>query len=113
MILDLEKSLEDGAIRPWQRKNEGENDGYYSQVLQSVCRQFAIPYRVAVKELSLKQREIILYGPPKKEKVQMEYKTGSGQIHHYETGFGGVIPNLQRRYAETSSKSFTSSYKSL
>jgi excinuclease ABC subunit A len=103
LILDLDKSLEEGAVRPWQRKIESESDGYYAQVLQSVCKQFAIPYRVAMKELSLKQRETILYGPPKKEKVRMAYKSNSGDTNYYETNFSGVIPNLQRRYQETSS----------
>ena len=63
------------------------------------------PLPFPVKELSLKQRDIILYGPPKKgEKVRIEYTNSEGQDRFYETGFSGVIPNLQRRYQETSSE---------
>jgi excinuclease ABC subunit A len=57
-----------------------------------------------MKELSSKQRDIILYGPPRKDKVRIEYKTGGGDLRYYETGFSGVIPNLQRRYQETNSE---------
>jgi excinuclease ABC subunit A len=105
LILDLEKSLEDGAVLAWQRQNENDDGGYYRQVLQGVCKQFAIPYSAPMKEFSVKQRDIILYGPVKKDqKVRMEYRTGSGEIRSYETGYTGVIPNLQRRYQETSSE---------
>ncbi len=105
LIIDDEKSLEDGAVLPWQRQIENDDGGYYRQVLQAVCKQFAIPYNVPMREFSLKQRDIILYGPAKKEqKVRMEYKAGNGETRTYETGYSGVIPNLQRRYQETSSE---------
>ncbi len=104
LILNEELSLHEGAVIPWQRQNESDNDGYYQQLLVAVCKQYAIPYNAHLKELSLKQRDIILHGPQKKnEKVKIEYKTGNGDVRWYETGFSGVIPNLQKRYQETSS----------
>ena len=57
-----------------------------------------------IKELSSKQRDIVLYGPPRKDKLRIEYKTGSGEVRYYDTGFSGVIPSLQRRYQETTSE---------
>ncbi|MBW7886419.1 MAG: excinuclease ABC subunit UvrA, partial [Caldilineaceae bacterium] len=58
-----------------------------------------------VKELSLKQRDIILWGPPKKsDRVRIDYVNSEGQTRYYETSFSGVIPNLQRRYNDTSSE---------
>jgi excinuclease ABC subunit A len=104
LILDEELSLADGGVIAWRRQNEDENDGYYGQVLQAVGRQFAIPYNVPIKELSSKQRDIILFGPPRKDKIRIEYKTGSGNTRFYDTGFTGVIPSLQRRYQETTSE---------
>jgi excinuclease ABC subunit A len=105
LILNEELSLNEGAVVPWQRQNDNEGDGYYRQLLNAVCKQYAIPFNAPVKELSLKQRDIILHGPPKKnEKVRIEYRTGHGDVRFYETGFPGVIPNLQRRYQETSSE---------
>jgi excinuclease ABC subunit A len=104
LILDDELSLADGAVIPWRRQNEDDSDGYYGQLLQAVGRQFAIPFNVPLKELSSKQRDIILFGPPRKqEKVRIEYRTSGGDHRYYETGFNGVIANLQRRYQETSS----------
>ncbi|GIV80323.1 excinuclease ABC subunit UvrA [Litorilinea aerophila] len=104
LILEEDLSLAEGAVRPWRRQNGDDGDGYYQQLLQAVCRQFAIPYQVPVRELSRKQRDIILYGPPRKqEKVRIEYRNSSGQARQYETTFHGVIANLQRRYQETNS----------
>ncbi len=58
----------------------------------------------AVGDLSLKQRDVILYGPPpQKARIKIEYKSGKGKTHFYETAFNGVIDNLQRRYDETTS----------
>ncbi|MEX1020148.1 MAG: excinuclease ABC subunit UvrA [Litorilinea sp.] len=105
LILDADTSLEGGAVRPWQRQNDDDGDGYYRQLLQAVCKQFAIPFRAPVGELSNKQRDTLLYGPTRnQQKVRIEYRTSSGDARHYETNFHGIVPNLQRRYQETSSE---------
>src|SRR5690606_13885602 len=71
LILDEEATLEAGAVIPWQRQNDDDGDGYYRQILRAVCKQYGIPFRVPVKELSLKQRDVILWGTPKKgEKIR-------------------------------------------
>jgi len=104
LIFEEAMTLDEGAVIPWRRQNEDEGDGYYRQMLQAVCKQYAIPFRVPVKELSLKQRDVIILGTPKKgEKVRIDYTNSEGQQRFYETTFGGVIPNLQRRYQETTS----------
>jgi len=104
LILDLEKSLNDGGVIAWQRNNDDEGEGYYRQLLRAACKQFAIPFNAPIGELSSKQRDTILYGPARKEqKIKIEYKTSSGDMRHYDTSFSGVIPHLQRRYNETSS----------
>lgn len=105
LILDEEMSLRDGAVIPWRRSSDDDKDGYYGQILRALSRQFAIPDKVPVGELSNKQRDLILYGLPRKQdKLKIEYSTGSGDRRYYETHFSGVIPNLQRRYEETSSE---------
>ena len=104
LILDDTLSLSNGAVRPWKRQNESDGDGYYTQLLSSVSKQFAIPFDQPVGDLSLKQRDVILYGPPaKRSQVRIEYKNGRGESRHYDTTFNGVIANLQRRFSETTS----------
>ena len=105
LILDGELSVAEGAVRPWQGASGTNGDtGYYKQLLASVCRQFSIPVRAPVKELSSKQRDIILYGPPGREKVLVNYRNARGYERTYETQYSGVLPNLQRRFRETDSE---------
>ncbi|MDE0461153.1 MAG: excinuclease ABC subunit UvrA, partial [Caldilineaceae bacterium] len=79
LILDGDLSIAEGAVRPWQGSSSGNGDeGYYKQLLRSVCNQFSIPRTAPVKELSSKQRDIILYGPPGREKVQVHYRNARG-----------------------------------
>ncbi|HAJ36781.1 MAG TPA: excinuclease ABC subunit UvrA [Chloroflexi bacterium] len=105
LIFDEEATLEDGAVIPWRRQNDEDGEGYYRQILRAVCKQYGIPARVPVKELSLKQRDVILWGTPHKgEKIRIDYTNSKGEERYYETTFSGVIPNLQRRYQETTSE---------
>ncbi len=102
LILDGDLSIEEGAVRPW-RHTTADHDGHYMQVLKAVCRQYGIPTRVPVRELSRKQRDILLYGLPRGAKVQVSYRNSRGLRRSYETHYSGVIPSLQRRYQETES----------
>ncbi len=102
LILDGDLSIEEGAVRPW-RHTTGDHDGHHMQVLKAVCRQYSIPTRVPVRELSRKQREILLHGLPRGAKVQVSYRNSRGLRRSYETHYAGVIPSLQRRYQETES----------
>ncbi len=106
LILDDELSIDGGAVLPWVRSssNGDDEDGYYVQLLRSVCREYAIPHNVPMKELSEKQRNIILRGLPDDEKVRVNYRNFKGYNRTYETQFQGVISNLQRRYQETDSE---------
>ncbi|MFN3335035.1 MAG: excinuclease ABC subunit UvrA, partial [Caldilinea sp.] len=105
LIFDEEMTIEDGAVIPWRRQSEEDGEGYYRQVLRAVCKQYGIPSKVPVKELSLKQRDVIVWGTPKKgEKIRIDYLNSKGEERYYETTFSGVIPNLQRRYQETTSE---------
>ena len=106
LILDMDRSIEEGAVRPWHKASsrKDEPDGYYIQLLRAVCEQYAIPPQVPVRELSNKQRDIILYGLPKEATVAVRYRNQRGYTRSYETRYSGVIPNLQRRYRETDSE---------
>ncbi len=100
VIPNKDLTLAEGAIRPWSRV--GQEDGYYAQLLKAVTEQFDIPTGVPVRELSDEQLQIILYGAGE-ERVNIRYRNREGQWREYRTAFEGVVPNLQRRYAETSS----------
>jgi excinuclease ABC subunit A len=101
VIPNQELSLTDGAIVPWDRARERE-DGYYWQLLQSVCQHYEIPLDVPLRELTTGQRQLILYGSGD-ERMSIGYRNRHGDWRQYETTYEGVVPNLQRRYRETTS----------
>ena len=98
-----ELTLEDGAIRPWARRSRGPGDGYYHQLVRAVAQHYDIPTDVPVRKLSAKQRDIILHGSKSRDRISLQYRNTEGMERIYQTTYEGVIPNLQRRYQETTS----------
>jgi excinuclease ABC subunit A len=101
VIPNPELSLSEDAIVPWSSSRERE-DGYYTQLLISVGRHFDIPLDVPVRELTQSQRQLILYGSGD-ERINIMYRNREGRWRNYDTTYEGVIPNLRRRYRETTS----------
>ena len=100
VIPNPDLSLRDGAIQPWQ--SSGKDNGYYAQLLQAVAEHYSIPMDVPVRELSQSQLHVILHGSGQ-EHIPVRYRNREGRWWQHETTFEGVIPNLWRRYNETTS----------
>ncbi len=101
IVSDPDKSLKEGAVLPFAR-DEGQRR-YYTALLQEVCRVAGIPFDRPWKELSPRQRQVILYGLPAHQTVTVRYTNYQGRRRAFETRYEGVIPMLQRRYQETES----------
>jgi len=93
-------TLAEGAIQPWSRAST--SDTFYTQMLQSVARHYGFSLDVPVSELSPEQLRVLLYGSGD-EVLTLAYTNQRGRQTSYQTTFEGVIPNLERRYKETSS----------
>ncbi len=92
-------SLREGAIVAWPTDDK---QGYYWQLIAATARHFDIPLDVPVRRLSDAQIRILLYGSGQ-EKIQIRYTNREGAVRKYRTNFEGVIPNLERRYLESTS----------
>ncbi|HEC33294.1 MAG TPA: excinuclease ABC subunit UvrA, partial [Chloroflexi bacterium] len=91
--------LQEGAIQAW---NTNSHDGYYWQLLEATARHYHIPVNRPWRDLTPAQRHVLLYGSGDEE-ISVNYVSRDGRRSTYRTRFEGVIPNLQRRYRETSS----------
>ncbi|NUQ36603.1 MAG: excinuclease ABC subunit UvrA [Caldilineales bacterium] len=97
---DPELSLADGALHPWSR----DTATYYQALVEAACKHYGIPTHAPWQQLSRKQQEIILYGGKRGDTIKVRYVNQQGQQRQYETSYEGIIPNLQRRYRETTSE---------
>ncbi len=100
-ILDREKSLSEGAIHAsgW---NLSMYDKWMSQQIKAAAKHFGFSTEVPFKDLPEKAQNIVLYGSGD-ENIVFEYKTDNHSFTNNRP-FEGVVPNLERRYAETSSE---------
>ncbi len=100
IITDWNKTLKEGAIKitGWNLDSSGMTQMYIS----ALAKHYNFSMDVPVKKLSKEAVNILLYGNGG-EKIDMEYNAYrfSGS---YKTAWEGFIPNLERRYGQTSSE---------
>ena len=99
LVPDKSLSLAGGAVKPWDR----DTQTIYHAMLQSVAEHHQIPFDVPVAELCKHQMDIILHGGKKSDTIAIKYVNQEGHDRFFQTNYEGVIPNLQRRYRETTS----------
>jgi excinuclease ABC subunit A len=98
VIPDWDKTLLENAIAPW----ESVSSNYYPQMLAAVCQHYNIPMDIPVKEISKAMMDKILYGSGK-EKIRFEFTNDYGRMHKKDIEFEGVIPNIERRFKDSTS----------
>lgn len=100
LVLDMNKSLEDGAVIPWA----GQFHNYYKQLLSGMATKYEIPLDKELKDLSPEQLNVILYGNGG-DRFKISYTNSYGEKGAFRSSYEGVINNLSRRYHETKSDS--------
>lgn len=95
LLLNKELSLDEGGIQSWVW-----NNSWYSNELEDLAHRYGFSLNIPIKYLKQEHLNIILYGEGGE---LIRYRTRYG-IREYHTGFEGVIPYLERRYAETDSE---------
>jgi excinuclease ABC subunit A len=97
IIPDPNLPLREGAIAPWGKRHSV----YFMQLLDSLCQHYRIDIYTPFKDLPRKAQEAILHGSGEEE-IRFYFERDDRR-HSYRRPFEGVIPNLERRYHETSS----------
>ncbi|HET7088940.1 MAG TPA: excinuclease ABC subunit UvrA [Anaerolineae bacterium] len=103
VIRNPDLSLEGGAINvlEWGPR-DGDEETYYRQILRATAAHYNIDMNVPVRTLSQAKLDIVLHGSGD-DKIKVRYQNRNGDTRVYETTFEGVIPNMRRRYAESTS----------
>ncbi len=99
VIGDPNRTLRQGAltVTGWNLDNGKMAEMYFT----SLSKQYGFSLDVPVKDLSPEVLDLLLYGT-RGEKVHMSYSTRTFSGNYY-SAYEGVIPNLERRYRETTS----------
>ncbi|QGU00376.1 Excinuclease ABC subunit A [Candidatus Syntrophocurvum alkaliphilum] len=100
LVLDMNKSLDNGAIIPWSNNFHT----YYNQIVAGMSKQYQVSMDKPLKELTGEQIDLILYGNGG-ESFLVKYTNSYGETGHFRSTYEGVINNLIRRYHETKSDS--------
>ena len=88
------------AIAPWSEKD----NTYYFSLLYSVGQAFGFELQSTWASLTKEQQQVILHGS--KEKIYIETDSRYGTNKGYNRKYEGVLPMLQRQYAEASSETY-------
>lgn len=97
VLQDETKSLADGAIRGWDKRNS-----YTYHMLSSLADHYDFDLDSAFCDLPEKIQHIILHGSGETE-IEFRYQNDRGDIRLKRHPFEGVLNNMNRRYHETNS----------
>jgi excinuclease ABC subunit A len=90
-------SLAGGAIRGWDRRNP-----YYFQLIKSLADHYSFNIEAPFESLPERIKRIVLRGS-EGEEIEFSYTNARGSESRWRHAFEGIIPNMERRYAETES----------
>ena len=98
IIPDKRKSLLQGAVAPLGEQPRGN---WYAAILKSLAAHYKFKFTQPWSSISDEAKHAIIRGTGSK-KIKMAYESDRWK-GEYEGGFEGVIPNLERRYKQTTS----------
>ncbi len=91
IVSDKKLSLENGAVEAWRKGGKRMNI-YYNRMIKKFCKNFGISKSAAYEKIPVKVRRILMHG------------TTEADEKKYGASFEGVIPNLGRRWENTTSE---------
>jgi excinuclease ABC subunit A len=91
IVPDKSVSLENGAIDAWRKGGKRMNI-YYNRLIKRFCRDMGISKSMPFEQIPKEVKRILLYG------------TAAADEDKYGLCFEGVIPNLTRRWSNTTSE---------
>ena len=91
IVSDKSVSLENGAIDAWRKGGKRMNI-FYNRLVKRFCRKMCISKSIPFNQIPEKYKTILMYG------------TTGADVKKYGVSFEGVIPNLNRRWENTTSE---------
>ena len=103
-------SIRDGAIAPWKTSMD-RGEGWTFRIIEAMSKACKVDLDKPFFKLTKTQREQVLYGL-KGKRIRVTWGTEGTDSHgSWGMRFEGVIPNLMRRYRQTSSDAARDHYR--
>ena len=97
LITEPSKSLSDGAIRGWDKRNK-----FFFQMMVSLSKHYEFDVDTPFNKLKKEHRDVILNGSGGKA-IEFKHQTAKGRSRTRKHKFEGVLKTLARRYKDTES----------
>src|SRR5579864_8401072 len=97
VVLHPHLSLAGGAVRGWDRRND-----HYFHLIQALSKHYGFDIETPWTELPEEVRRVLLHGSGP-ESIEFTEHGASGRKSRRRHPFEGILPNLTRRYRETTS----------
>jgi excinuclease ABC subunit A len=101
IVPDPEKSIEAGAVLPWRRGGK-RMIVYYKAMLRAVAAHGGEKLETPYKDLPADFKRVLLWGSGEAE-IEFHFWR-AGKMSTVKRAFEGVVPNLERLYAESESE---------
>ncbi|WP_370454059.1 excinuclease ABC subunit UvrA [Frondihabitans sp. PhB188] len=109
LLGDDELSLAEGVILPWTQSGKGLYN-YFQKLLEGLSGDLGFSLKTPWRDLSAEVKKAVLEGND--FEVTVRYRNRFGREMKYSTGFEGVMPYIERKYAEAESDSQRQRYAS-
>ncbi len=109
ILPDRSKSLNEGAIQISGWANSGSVDSMAHAYLSALAEAYHFSLDTPVRDLPEDILDKLLYGT-RGEKIRIQYQRESGS-GSFSAPFEGLVPNLERRYRETTSDGMKGVYE--
>ncbi len=97
LLGDDELSIAEGVIVPWTTQGKGLFN-YYEKLLDGLARDLGFSLKTPWKKLPENVKEAVLNGD--NFEVKVRWKNRYGREMSYTSGFEGVVPYIERQYAQ-------------
>ena len=97
MLGDEDLSIREGVIVPWTTQGKGLFQ-YYERLLEGLADEMSFSLETPWRALPQIVRDAVLHGQD--YKVNVRFKNRWGREVRYASGFEGVVPYIERQYAQ-------------
>jgi excinuclease ABC subunit A len=101
VVPDADKSLEQGAVLPWRRGGK-RMIVYYKAMLKAVASHYGVNLEAPYKNLPDDFKRVLMHGSGETEITFQFWRAGKAST--VKRPFEGVLPNMERLYAESESE---------